>query len=451
MLRLKNDQMDLWESIFPKESFPVNEELEAVDHILSDEQFFEPYIKKYNEVMGRPTVPVDTYHRMMYINYRYQLSYEQLEHEINDSIAWRRFCRVQFHELAPDGTTLCKLTKKYGEDTIQRINEMILEKYKEKKVIRGKKLRTDTTVVHANIHYPTDAGLLTDCIRTITRTVTKLKERGVKIKERFNSHLRNAKRTLLGMSKSSRARTGESKKSVSKGNGKLVELTKKTVSKAQRIFRRIRKSKNPGIRKLREEFKKARAITEEIISQTEEVLKGNTHIPDRKVSIFDTGAIPIKRGKSHTPTEFGRKVVLQEAERGVITGYDVPEGNPRDVGLVDQVLNTHKRVFGRLPEEFAADRGYYSQEKEEELKSLGVDKVCIPALGKTSKQRKRYQRQFWFKRLLRFRAGSESTISNLCRMFSFRRSLSQSNEGAKSWIGWSIFSYNLWRYAVWVT
>ena len=451
MLKLKQEQLDLWETIFPKESFKLNDELEAVDQILSDDQFFEPYFKKYNQVIGRPTTPVDTYHRMMYLKFRYQLSYEQLEREVNDSITWRRFCRVPFQELAPDGTSLCKLTKKYGESVIQRINAVILEKYKDQKVIRGKKLRTDTTVIHANIHYPTDAGLLTDCIRTITRTVAQLQKQGVQVKERFQSHLRNAKKTLLRLAKSTRTKARQRSEIVKKSNQKLVGLTKKVMQKAQAVFQRAQQRQSAAIKKIRAQFKKTCKITRTIIRQTEEVLNGNPQIPERKVSVFDTGARPIRRGKAQTPTEFGRKVILQEAENGVITGYHLLSGNPAEVGLIDQVIHNHQQVFGRLPEEFAADRGYYSAEKETALQALGIAKVCIPAKGRSSPQRRQYQRQYWFRRLLRFRAGCESTISNLCRMFAFRRTLSRTEHGTKTWTSWSIFAYNLWRYAVWAT
>lgn len=176
MLRLTDDQPTLWESVLPSELFQMSEELAEIDRLLDDERFFAPFKERFSTRMGRPTIPVATYLRMMYLKRSYELGYETLVREVKDSFTWRRFCRLSLEGRVPDSTTLIKLSHKYGEDTLREINEALVLKLKEKKVIRGRKLRMDTTVTEANIHYPTDTGLLADGVKVITRTVVRIKK-----------------------------------------------------------------------------------------------------------------------------------------------------------------------------------------------------------------------------------------------------------------------------------
>jgi hypothetical protein len=158
MLRLKDSQLTVWDAVLPAE-------------LLDDEAFLEPFIAGLNTRTGRPTVPVETYLRLMYLKFRYQLGYEVLVEEVKDSIQWRRFCRIPLDGKIPHSTTLIKPTKRYGLETIDSLNAALIAKAREQKVIRGRKLRVDTTVVEADIHYPADASLLSNGVKVITRTV----------------------------------------------------------------------------------------------------------------------------------------------------------------------------------------------------------------------------------------------------------------------------------------
>ena len=201
MLRLSRNQPSLWESVLPPDLFQMSEELSRVDKLLDDERFFTPFRERFYTRVGRPTIPIATYLRMMYLKHRYQLGYETLVKELKDSFTWRCFCYLSLEDRVPDDSTLVKLTHKYGEDTLRDLNNALVLKLKERKVIRGRKLRLDTTVVEADIHYPTDTGLLADGVRVITRTVTKLKKLGAKVGGGFVNHTRKVKRTCLALSK----------------------------------------------------------------------------------------------------------------------------------------------------------------------------------------------------------------------------------------------------------
>lgn len=167
----------------------------------------------------------------------------------------------------------------------------------------------------------------------------------------------------------------------------------------------------------------------------------------RLVSLFDVGTHPIREGKARPDTEFGRKVLIGETDQGIISTYEVLAENPADVTLLQTGVKGHRRLFRKRLKAVAGDRGLYSQANEDWLKDNGVRQVSIPARGNIGRERRQYQRQSWFRRLQRFRAGSEAKISLLKRKFGLRCSLLCGDAGTSIWVGQGIFAYNLWQAA----
>ncbi|MCL6557684.1 MAG: transposase [Firmicutes bacterium] len=322
MLVLKNEnfnQLSLMDQFFP-DLFKLEGELARVDKILSDERFLEPFIEHFRTTCGRPTVPVDVYLRMMYLKKRYNLGYETLCKEVSDSISWRIFCHIRFEEKVPDFTTLAKLTKKYGEKTLEELNSLLIEKAREEKLIRSRKVRVDTTVVESNIHHPTDASLLSDGVRVITRVVKKVKEMGHAAKAKFSDRTRAIKRRILSMVKFGKARTQKAKEEVKGKVKEIVKITREVVGSAIKVSTMVKaeigRAKDIQVAKVKrvvEKLDETISVVEKVILQTEKVLCGASSIPDRIVSIFDQKARPIKRGKAKADVEFGRKVVLVDS------------------------------------------------------------------------------------------------------------------------------------------
>jgi len=452
MLRIENSSQQnpsLWESVLPPELFQMNDELTKVDKLLDDERFFAPFREKFCTHMGRPSTAIATYLRMMYLKYRYGLGYEILVKEVSDSIAWRRFCHLALDDRIPDSTTLIKLTHKYGEDTVRVLNETLVLKLKEEKVVRGKKLRIDTTVVESDIHHPTDTGLLMDSIRAITRVVSKLKKAVPGIGSRFVNHMRKAKKTYLGLMKVIKGRSGKDDVALKKVRGELVKLTEQVITAGCAVQSEldVLPEKLPPANRLRKQLSALVKTAEQIVWQTQEVIKGNRHLPQRIISMFDITARPIRRGKSQADTEFGRKVLLGETDHGIISTYQVVEDNPSDVALLKPAVKGHKRLFRKRLRAVTGDRGFYSQANEDWLKDDGIKQISIPKRGKISEERRRYQKQPWFKRLQRFRAGIEARISLLKRKFGLKRSRMRGSHGFNIWVGQGIFAQNLWQAA----
>jgi IS5 family transposase len=427
----------------------MNEELTQVDKLLDDDRFFAPFRERFGTRLGRPTTAVSTYLRMMYLKHRYGLGYEVLVKEVSDSFAWRRFCHLSLDDRVPDSTTLIKLTHKYGEGTVRALNNALVLKLKEGKIVRGKKLRLDTTVVESDIHHPTDTRLLTDGVRVITRVVSRLKKLVPGIGSGFVKHTRKAKKIYLGLMKVMKGRTGKDKTALKKTRDKLVKITGEVIADARMVQAELGllKDKPPLAKKLSQQLGEWIEVAEEVVWQTKEVIAGNLHLPRRIVSLFDVDALPIKRGKSRADTEFGRKVLIGETDHGIISTYDVLDDNLADVSVLKAGVKGHRRLFRKRLKAVAGDRGFYSQANEDWLKEGGVRQVSIPKRGKISKERRAYQKQSWFKRLQRFRAGIEARISLLKRKFGLKRSLMRGSPGVNIWVGQGIFAHNLWQAA----
>jgi transposase, IS5 family len=449
MLRLKDEQPSLWESVLRPDLFQLNEELARVDRLLDDDRFMSPFREKFNTKIGRPTVPVATYLRMMYLKRRYKLGYEALVKEVRDSFMWRRFCRLSLDDRVPDDTTLIKLSHKYGEDTLCALNDALVLKLKEQKVIRGRKLRVDTTVTEANIHYPTDTGLLSDGVKVISRTVSKLKKVVVGMGKGFHNHTRKVKKMCLALNKVLRNRIRHDNPVLVKAKEEMIAVAEDVVAAARKVLVDLEAGANPSsrVRRLSGQVDRWLEATEKVIDQTRRVIAGELHLKNRLVSIFDTGARPIRKGKLRVDTEFGRKVLIGETDHGIITAYKVLEGNPEDSSLLKTVVRRHRRLFRKRLRAVAGDRGMYSGDNEKWLKHTGVKQVSIPVRGKASAEKRAVQRQSWFRRLQRFRAGSEGKISVLKRQFGLDRSLMRGTDGSELWVGEGIFAHNLWQAA----
>ena len=150
MLRTVNDQPTLWDAILPSELLVLPAELARVDALLDDPVFFAPFVAFFDPRIGRPSIPMETYLRLMFLKFRYRLGYESLCREVADSITWRRFCRIPFGTRVPHPTTLMKMTTRCGDAAVAGLNEALLAKAAAAKLLRTDKVRADTTVVEAD-------------------------------------------------------------------------------------------------------------------------------------------------------------------------------------------------------------------------------------------------------------------------------------------------------------
>jgi transposase, IS5 family len=449
MLIVDNKQEDLFGGWVPEEMMKLSDELAFVDKALEDPRILESFLKNA-KTTGRHSTPVSTYLRMMYLKHRYEMSYEVLVKEVSDSFKWRVFCHLPVQGKVPDDKTLIKLTGKFGTEAVRTINETVIRQAVEAKVIRGRKMRVDTTVTESNIHYPTDSSLLSDGVRVITRTIKKLKK-VIHFKTKFRNRKRAMKRRLMRMIKFLKTKKNKTKKKLKKSKEEVLSIAKAVWANAMAVLKELKKGKAnvkgsalSGAR-LQMELAHWLGLFQRLIDQMQTVLGGNVHISDRLVSLFDEGARPIQKGKMFPKTEFGRKVFLQEAEKGFVTDYQVHQGNPPDAPMLDSAVDRHEDIFGQDPGELAADRGFHAPRRDDELHERGIARVSIPVRGNKTGRRKRTERSAWFRRLQRWRSGGEALISLLKRKYGLRRTRVRGDYSTEVTVGWGCITQNLVR------
>src|ERR1039458_1102525 len=186
MLRTVNAQPTLWEALLPEMCLGMPAELKAVDRLLDDEEFFKPFRPHFHAILGRPSVPIETYLRLMFLKYRYKLGFEPLCREVADSISWQRFCRIPLGVSVPHPTTLMKITTRCGSQAIAELNDALLAKALEARVLKTNKVRADSTVIEANVAYPSDSGLLARGVVKMVKTAKKLQTMGFATRTKSN-------------------------------------------------------------------------------------------------------------------------------------------------------------------------------------------------------------------------------------------------------------------------
>src|SRR5215211_4381436 len=211
MLRTVGDQPSLWEAVLPDELRRLPAELARVDALLDDPVFFAPFTPFFDPRIGRPSTPMETYLRLMFLKFRYRLGFESLCREVSDSIAWRRFCRIGLEQPVPHPTTLMKLTTRCGSVAVDGLNEALLAKAAEAKLLRCTRVRVDTTVVPSNVAYPTDAGLLAKAVRRIAATGRRIQSAGGAVRTKLRDRSRAAGRRAHDLNAKLRTRSATAK------------------------------------------------------------------------------------------------------------------------------------------------------------------------------------------------------------------------------------------------
>ena len=444
------DPVNLFELVPTKLRLEMEPELAALDRLLDDDKLFlqikADFSKRHpnSERLGRRSTPVEVILRMLIVRRLYDWSFEATERNVSDSLILRQFCRL-YLEAAPDDTTLIRWAKLIGADTLEDLNERVVVLAFERKVTRGRKLRSDATVVETNICHPTDSGLLGDGVRVLGRLMGKAKEILGQSGEVFRNRSRSAKRLGRSIAEGTRRRGEEAKEASKAAYERLLGVARASLKQASKVQQMLRSQEAPLSGRLADELERFEGLLERVVEQTERrVLSGESVAASEKlVSLFEEHTSIIARGKASKKSEFGRKVWLSEVEGGIITGYRILEGNPSDEKQLLPTLEDHLRLFGGPPRLVAADRGVYSSANEEAAREMGVKRVALPKKGAKDTQRQRHEQQGWFRRARRFRAGVEGRISVMKRRGYLGRCRDKGEEGFGRWVGWGVLTSNL--------
>ena len=367
-------------------------------------------------------------------------SYRQTVIQVDGNLVLQQFVRLGMLPMM-DFTFLNKAYCAIQESTWKEINQTLNRSARRDEKIGGEKLRMDSTVYEANIHYPTDSSLLWDSFRTLSRLLKQLKDemKAVGLMHRF--HTKKVKRLAYFISRNGKSRSSRTQKKVKRTYRTLIERVRWIAEAAWEAVRRLEGSLFDETAELRRYL----PTVERIAYQAEKrVLEGVTLPASEKVySLFEEHTELLKRGKAGKPVEFGHKILVAQNENKYITHYEVLPQRREDKDLLEDALQAHKNLFGQAPRVLATDRGFYQNRRQ--LKTLAgeIETVSMAVKGNRTEEEKAWETSEEFKDGQRFRAGSEGSISVLKRAYKMKKCLFKGFKNFAVSVGCAVFCHNL--------
>lgn len=247
-----------------------------------------------------------------------------------------------------------------------------------------------------------------------------------------------------------RRRSGDAKDEVKAINAEMANIAEAALAEARRVAanaaRSLRQAGSDASGKATSivaELQATATLVERVVAQTRTRLSGQTpYGATRIVSLHDPDARPIVKGRIGKPVEFGYTAQVIDNSDGIVLDYRVLMGKPGDAGLLTGALERVKARLGRAPRAVTADRGYSDAKTEAAVAALGVKTIVIPRNGKPSAARRRVERSRGFRRLVKWRTGSEGRISSLKRSYGWNRTLLDGVGGAGTWCGLGVLAHN---------
>jgi IS5 family transposase len=454
MLRDRYEPDAWFWTIIEQLAIEMDPELTQIDSILDDDELFQmiknDMARRHPQTLetGRNSTPVEVNLRMLAVKRLYQFTYRQTEWHVGDSLVLRWFCRIYFNSV-PDHTTLNRWALLIQPETLHAFNDRVIEVATQLKVTRGRKLRTDGTVVETNIAYPTDSKLLADGVRVLSRTLKRAKEVAKDTAQlaakTFRDRTRSARNQARRIARRARQRSAAAKEDMQKAYQRLVHVTRATVKQAETVVDTLKVESSQTAQRLVETLEAFLPHVEQALDQTVRRVFEGESVPAREkiVSLFEPHSDIIRRQKAGKPVEFGHKVWLDEVDGGIVTAWRVLDGNPPDADQWQPAIDHHLQQFDKPPWQASGDRGLYSPDNEAYARRQGVKRPILPKPGRKTEERRQYESQSWFKRGRRFHAGVEGRISVLKRKHGLDRCLDRGEKGFDRWVGWGVIAGNL--------
>src|SRR5438093_702024 len=451
MVRRTHRQRSVFEVLLPDGDKLWDPALRRIDAALEDETLVELIAealeRRYplSRRRGRLGTPAEVILRMLVLKHLRDWSFDECEREVRGSLVYRAFCHIDC-ERVPDAKTLIRLAGLIDSTVLKGLVERLVQMARQEKIVRGRRLRVDTTVVETNIHYPTDSTLLADGVRVLTRTLQRLRARVTAASGHVRNRTRSVARRVFELAQRSRTATGRSKPTVRARSQarmtqlyrELMHITRAVVRDADAVGAAVDRRPQAALTEMREHLRTTVGLVQRVLAQTRaRVLKGDTHYPGKVLSLFEPHTEAIRKGKAAKPTEFGKVVKIQEAEAQFITDYEVCATRVPDGTLWVPSLDRHVQLFGHAPRLAVADAAFASQSNERAATTRDVRYVALL-------RGRRPPRLRWFRRALRWRTGCEGRISVLKRRHGLDRCRYRGRAGMERWVGLGGFANNLW-------
>lgn len=362
-----------------------------------------------------------------------KLDYRELEYAQHDSKVCGAFIKLDGRKPFSFELFYKYISQIKGESLkgfMVGINRIMMQ---EAKVEDGKSLRTDSTVVETDIHYPTNNELMWDCIKTSHRLIKKLQESGCLKKVR--NYQKQAKKNRFQINNTKK---GEKKKELFE---KQLKLLRTSINQAERAV--VEASVKGGITEwsIAHELKKLLPKMEKVyeITRRHEMLGESVPNKEKIFSIYEEHTDIIVKGKREA--EFGHKVNLTTGRSNIILDVEIVDGNPSDSHLYEGVLERIKRDYDVTPRDVVTDGGYASLKNQEKAKERGVVNIVFNKIVGTLKNLVTSGNME--SRLKKWRSGIEAVISNVKRGFKLFRCEWKGREHFDAKVLWSVIAYNI--------
>jgi IS5 family transposase len=451
MLRDRSTPVDLF-ALVPALQLRFEPEVAELDRLLEDDQIFLQIKadlsrrRPHTTETGRPSTPVEVVLRLLVVQHLYAWSYAQTEHFVGDSLVLRQFCRLGLDPV-PHHTTIMRWSNLLQPETMHRLLERVTELACSLKVTRGRKLRIDSTVVATAIHYPTDSTLLFDGVRVLSRLARHAAAAlSGRVRRLGTRRTRLAKQLVRRIEATAAVRaTAVDRAERPKLYRRLLSVAEASVRQAQQVQRWLTGWDDATAQRLAAALQHTAPLVQQVIDQAERrVLRGESVPAAAKlVSLFEPHTAIVRRGKAHLPAEFGRKIMLDEVDGGLITRYAVLVGNPPDAPELPTSLIHHQACFRHMPDVLTADRAFFTLDNDQLAHDLRIRSVALPRQGPLTPEARQMRDRAAFRRAYRWRAGIEGRISVLKRRFGLNRCRYRGEAGMERWVGWGLLAHNL--------
>ena len=459
MLRTESGQTgSLFDLVLPEPLRDLPADLAAIDELLKDDQILTPFRTHWDEEVkaglisssrrGRPTIAMATYVRLMMLKHRYGWGYEVLVREVSDSLHLRRFCGIALHEAGPDESTVRKMTRRLGSEVVDEMIRSVIRKATSEGRMRLRAMRCDSTVLEADVRYPTDIGLIDDAARALVRLAGQALATVPGLTAKVRNRGRAIGQRVRALGRTLRRRTGEARPEVDRLITESAGLLHTTIGEARQLLaqalHQVRTmAEQPTRAQVRAVVELAQFVAraEKVAEQARQRLAGE-QIRDRLISIFDVHARPIRKGKLGVPTQFGYVVQVAElttttghGARGLLLPPTIHLGSVHENELLPDTVEQLGKVDVSL-KVAAFDGGFAVKATQAAMADTNAE-VFITG-SRSNYGARRHQR-----RLARYRVGCEGRISHLKREFGGRRSRLKGEAGARTWTSWLFLTYNL--------
>jgi transposase, IS5 family len=421
--------------------------LDALDPLLADTDLLAAVRADFcqrsprSATRGRHSTPVEVILRLLVVRRLFDWTYEETVWRVSDSISLRQFCRLGT-DAVPDASTLDRWAMCLTAATLDAVNARLVQHAVAAGITHGRRLRLDCTVVETTMHYPSDSTLLADGVRVLGRLLGRARQQCAGPATLFRNRVRSARRLARRIGESTRRR-GEAGAAVRTTTYRaLLAIARATMRQSAAVEARL----DPAVSDLAAAMRTMRERLGQVVTQTTRRLAGEP-VPaaEKLVSLFEPHTAIIRRDKPRVQTEYGHKVLLGECEGGIISQAVVLAGNAADAEQLAPALAAHCAAFGHAPALLATDRGFWRSDCEAQCHARGVRRVAIPRSGtRTGVPPRPVEREPWFRRAQRFRAGGEGRISVCKRRGHLGRCRDRGEAGFDRWIAWGALANNLW-------